>query len=140
MIYTIYNSSGEIVSTLTAGESETLAANLDGKTYIDGHYSSDEYYVDNGQPVAKATKPSDLHLFDYNTKTWIIDNLKLSTAIRNQREHLLATIDKINPIWYSTLTYEQQQDLITYRQALLDVPQQSGFPQSITWPIQPDWI
>ena len=140
MIYTIYNSSGEIVSTLTAGESETAAANLEGKTYIDGYYSADEYYIADSQPVAKGSKPSDLHLFDYNTKTWIIDELKVSMTIRSQRDHLLSIIDKINPIWYSTLTYEQQQELINYRQALLDVPQQSGFPQTITWPIQPDWI
>jgi hypothetical protein len=38
------------------------------------------------------------------------------------------------------LTTEQQQQLQTYRQALLDVPQQAGFPDTIEWPEKPEWL
>jgi len=28
----------------------------------------------------------------------------------------------------------------TYRQALRDIPAQSGFPANVTWPVDPDFI
>lgn len=35
---------------------------------------------------------------------------------------------------------EQKAELATYRQALLDVPQQEGFPSEVTWPDKPTFI
>jgi hypothetical protein len=59
---------------------------------------------------------------------------------RQYRDTLLSQIDKINPIWYASLTAQQQQELATYRQALLDMPQQTGFPESVEWPAKPTWL
>jgi hypothetical protein len=53
---------------------------------------------------------------------------------------MLEDIDRINPIWYASLNTDQQQQLIEYRQALLAVPQQSGFPETVTWPVKPTWL
>jgi len=47
-------------------------------------------------------------------------------------------VDSVNPIRWESLTQQQKDDLISYRQALLDIPQQVGFPTSITWPIPPE--
>lgn len=59
---------------------------------------------------------------------------------RRIRDQLLAAIDQITPVWYASLTPEQQQELQAYRLALLAVPQQAGFPTAIEWPAKPQWL
>lgn len=39
----------------------------------------------------------------------------------------------------TTLTAQQYAELLAYRQALRDVPQQAGFPESIQWPATPEF-
>ena len=58
---------------------------------------------------------------------------------RKKRDALLIDLDTIvnNPLRWAALTQEQQTAYATYRQALLDVPQQSGFPTDIVWPTLP---
>jgi hypothetical protein len=54
-----------------------------------------------------------------------------ATQVRAQRDALLAAsdsmalADRITDAWR------------TYRQALRDVPSQSGFPTNVTWPVEP---
>lgn len=40
----------------------------------------------------------------------------------------------------TTLTAQQYADLLAYRQALRDVPQQDGFPETIDWPVAPPFL
>ena len=63
----------------------------------------------------------------------------LSEQLRGERDGLLAEVDAIagNALRWATLSAEQQAPWAEYRQALLDVPQQAGFPNTITWPIKP---
>ena len=42
------------------------------------------------------------------------------------------TLDRMNPIWYNSLTTEQQADLATWRQAWLDYPA-TGIEPTQTW-------
>jgi hypothetical protein len=60
--------------------------------------------------------------------------------VRAERAFLLGDVDAIatNALRWAALTAEQQQALAAYRQALLDVPQQSGFPHNVTWPAKPE--
>jgi hypothetical protein len=81
-----------------------------------------------------------VYKFDYVQRTWQLDIGKTQTASRQLRNNLLAAVDRINPVWYASLTAEQQTELNQYRQALLDVPQQTGWPESVTWPSQPTWL
>ena len=60
-----------------------------------------------------------------------------SLKVKKQRDSLLSEVDKFNVIRWSLISEEQQTAWINYRQALLDVPQQSGFPHSVIWPIKP---
>ena len=56
---------------------------------------------------------------------------------RLQRKMLLETVvDPIisNPFRWGDLSTEAQNRLTTYRQSLLDITDQSGFPYNITWP------
>lgn len=61
-----------------------------------------------------------------------------STLERNRRnKYLLLYVDSINAVRWADMSPEQQNELITYRQALLSVPQQEGFPENIIWPVHP---
>lgn len=65
----------------------------------------------------------------------------IAARARQKRDSILAnTVDRVNPVRYQTLTAEQQQELAAYRQALLDVPSQPGFPDTIIWPANPPWL
>ena len=63
----------------------------------------------------------------------------LSDQLREHRNSLLSVVDSIagNALRWATLSSEQQDVWAVYRQALLDVPQQSGFPNDVTWPVSP---
>lgn len=78
-------------------------------------------------------------------QTWVVENRPLADAeqrIREDRDDRLASCD-----WVVTKAVEQNAAdglginvpvvWITYRQALRDIPQQAGFPYSVTWPQEP---
>lgn len=64
---------------------------------------------------------------------------QLAANARGQRDNLLFEVDSIvgNPLRWASFTTEQQTAWANYRQALLDVPQQAGFPNTINWPTKP---
>ena len=68
---------------------------------------------------------------------------ELATAaaaeVRSKRNQLLREVDVFvgSPLRWAALSSNEQTAWATYRTALLDVPQQSGFPSTITWPTAP---
>jgi hypothetical protein len=109
---------------------------------VPGDYSSRTHYWDGQQMQIKPADPSAIvvYKFDYETKAWILDSEKSIKKLKDIRNEMLQVIDRINPVWYNSLSTQQQQELATYRQALLDVPQQPGFPESVEWPTKPQWL
>lgn len=145
MNITYYNpSTGQITYTTTIIDSASFIPENDN--YLEGRYSGNEYYVNlaTKQPEAIPDKPVNAltqYIFDWATKSWIVDQAQTEFAIRARRNSLLnQTVDQINPVRYATLTTDQQAELATYRQALLDVPQQTGFPTNVEWPTKPSWL
>ena len=67
------------------------------------------------------------------------DAQKAEGARMMRNELLVTEVDPIvtNPLRWAELSTEQQQDWTDYRTALLNVPQQVGFPNAITWPTKP---
>jgi hypothetical protein len=65
---------------------------------------------------------------------------ELAAQVRGQRDALLQEVDSIvgNPLRWASFSTEQQTAWANYRQALLDVPQQAGFPNTITWATKPE--
>lgn len=60
--------------------------------------------------------------------------------IRFERDRRLAVeVDPVvsNPLRWADLSAQEQADVSAYRLALLDVPQQQGFPNTISWPTKP---
>ena len=57
---------------------------------------------------------------------------RVAIAVREERDALLAATD-----WMANSDVTMTSGWATYRQALRDVPSQSGFPNTITWPTKP---
>jgi hypothetical protein len=143
MNYTKYDSNtGEITSNLVITDAASLAANLPDQNYISGIYKTDEHYIDTNTktPIAKPAKPSIKHTWNAASKVWELDLASLAMSSRIQRNNLLLAVDLVNPLRYASLTADQQTELQKYRVDLLNVPQQSGFPETITWPTRPSWL
>ena len=64
----------------------------------------------------------------------------LSVDVRADRDSRLGEVDVVagNALRWSALDSDTQSEWATYRQALLDVPQQAGFPTTVTWPVKPE--
>jgi len=61
------------------------------------------------------------------------DNAALEATERATRDDLLKATDH-----YGLSDVSMTDAMTAYRQALRDVPQQAGFPQTITWPTKPE--
>lgn len=94
---------------------------------VAGHWDRTQYRVINNEVVEQSV--------DLDP-----DQAQAKIQARSQRDQLLADVDRVNPVWYNALTAEQQAELVTYRLALLAVPQQSGFPVTVNWPAKPTWL
>lgn len=60
--------------------------------------------------------------------------------VRSERDSILTrVVDPLvsNPLRWTELTSDKQTEWSQYRINLLNVPQQSGFPNTITWPTKP---
>lgn len=59
----------------------------------------------------------------------------MEAHVRRERSRLLAkNVDCVNPIRWESMNATEKQALRDYRQALLDIPEQSGFPFEVVWP------
>ena len=71
---------------------------------------------------------------------WAAEEAKAPEYAREERNNLLSS--EVDPIVSNTLRWNDMTDAkrtewTNYRQALLDVPAQAGFPNTITWPTKP---
>jgi len=137
MKYTTYDpATGQIQATYTS-HNDAVPDHA-----VPGDYSSRTHYWNGQHMQVKPADPSGIvaYKFDYATKAWILDTEKSIKKARDIRNEMLQVVDRVNPIWYASLTAEQQQQLQAYRLSLLAVPQQPGFPESVEWPSKPTWL
>lgn len=88
-------------------------------------------------------QPSPLHA--YNGTSWVAPTQQEqydydAKAVRFERDiKLQYEVDPIvsNPLRWGSMSAEEQQSWADYRQALLDVPEQEGFPDNVVWPTEP---
>lgn len=142
MIYTTYDpASGTIKGQAMMPPEQLSQIN---QLFIAGAWDGALYYVKDGQAVPYPAKPDGagwvVWSWQLPTQTWTVNAQATSIAARKIRRDRLAVVDRVNPVWYASLSAERQIELQQYRQALLDVPQQSGFPVDINWPSKPLWL
>lgn len=93
--------------------------------------------------VASETDPVNGQL--WNGATWVatdktpeIDLEYEARHVRAERSRILSEqIDTMNPMRWATLSTAKKAEWSAYRQALLDITAQEGFPLTITWPTTP---
>lgn len=120
-------------------ESDISSNVADGQSYQIGVATIDRHYVENGQLVTMPDKPGENYAFDYASKTWNPDlTLAESSALAKRNQLLADGPDRVNPMWWASMSAADQTAVTEYRQALLDITQQPGFPLEITWPDLPD--
>jgi len=138
--HTLYDNQGKVMAVVTSSDDEIPTS--DQFFVIEGALDYNQYVKD-GQIKTQGADPSNgmiKYKFNHASEAWTIDHAATQKNCRDFRNQLLATVDKINGVWYANLTAEQQQELSAYRQALLDVPQQAGFPTDTSWPAKPTWL
>lgn len=64
---------------------------------------------------------------------------ELAKMVRIQRDGLIAETDYLVLPDYP-LDEKKLVEVKIYRQALRDIPKQSGFPQTVEWPVKPEWL
>ena len=109
--------------------------------------SSNEDYINSldtdDEIIATPQRPDCYH--EWVDGAWV-ENTTEKTAQktieeRGERDKRLSLhVDPVvsNPFMWATLSAEKQGEWTQYRTDLLNVPQQSGFPSSISWPSKPD--
>tara|TARA_R110001606_G_scaffold395849_1_gene568967 strand:- start:106 stop:501 length:396 start_codon:yes stop_codon:yes gene_type:complete len=93
--------------------------------------------VDNDELLAAMTLADDVAAYVPPTQEEL--DVALAAEVRADRVGRLADVDAVagNALRWAALNADTQAEWATYRQALLDVPQQAGFPNTVTWPVKP---
>jgi hypothetical protein len=134
-MYTIYSEiNGQIIRIVQTDNIESQLQ--DNESYLDGSIDDSAYYIQNGVPVAIPPKPDQYSVFDYTTKQWV-QNEKIAIASVSQKRQKLLYLSDWTQIPNNPLTTVQQEAWATYRQELRDIPQQSGYPFNVVWPVAP---
>ena len=138
---------------------------VDGLIYLKVYGSVVEAYGDKASLVSAEKEKPTGRLFDYSLtpEEWdaagniarvasgkVVLGLPQDMIIAQQEEIIrherylrLRQCDKMSPMRWNSMTEEQKQEWANYRQALLDIPQQEGFPwdgdpNKVPWPVKPE--
>ena len=100
--------------------------------------TDEDMTVNNDDLLAAMTAAGDVAAYVPPTQAEL--DATLSEQLRGERDNLLVEVDAFvgNPLRWATLSAEQQDAWATYRHALLGVPQQDGFPNTVVWPVSPN--
>jgi len=117
----------------------TVDLTLNGVTESVGYIADKDDVAETGQWVYAQIMSGDAgEIEDYSPPAPPTDEY-LAEMARGQRGSLLRYLDTIltNPLRWDSYSEEQKTVIAKYRQDLLDIPAQEGFPQEINWPTSP---
>lgn len=60
--------------------------------------------------------------------------------VQEQRDRYFMAVDRISPLRWEAFTEQEKQAVRDYRQALLDITKQPGYPDVVSWPTKPVWL
>lgn len=120
-------------------EPEFLSARAQtGETLFEGLYPPNEYYFNGTGFSPLPPKPGPRYIFDRISGTWIYPIEVAEADARVERERLLRLSDWTDTVSAQARLGQQLYDeWQAYRQALRDVPEQTGFPLDVQWPVPP---
>jgi hypothetical protein len=113
------------------------------QTYVDSvtleyYQGSPRRYEDPSVPM----RPSDYHSWNFESKQWYLDNELKWREIRVEREkrmqEVLWRVDRYNQqVAINATPSENITPVLTYIQALRDLPQSGQDPFELNWPAKP---
>lgn len=140
---------GEIQKTGVCSEYDFNLQATNNQSVIEGFSNSNIAYVLNGnlieytteQRIKKANKPLYECQWSNEIFEWIDKRTEkqkydeANSSVKALRNQLLAESD-----WTQIpdVPLTNKQDWAVYRQALRDIPEQSGYPFNINWPVKPE--
>ncbi len=141
--YVYVDEYGQVMNSVQTGEGEDTIPEtaiawpegLDfGRAIEYGYDSTKNEFV-----LPPTDRPSHYHFYNYSTRQWVYKQELAEKVEREMRDAKLSRMDwtLCNPLRWASFSPEKQAEWAAYRQALLDVPQQPGFPLSIEWPVSP---
>lgn len=138
MKYIIYYKNTGVIQSISDGD----APSPYDETYLNllisdfGGINPNDFYIKNNVITAYPQKPDNLYKYNWNGENWVLDEEYQANLVKAQRDSLLTESD-----WVVTKAKEYDQEVSqewkTYRQALRDITQQSGFPLSVVFPTKP---
>lgn len=139
MTWTIYDPTTGITTSRVRNQNQIV-----GRPHVPGSYQPGQWFVKLGQIRRLPDPPASLDhvvwIWNLEQESWSVDAARTEWAARDARERLLIDVDRVNPMWWQAMTVEQQTETAAYRQAILDLPGQPGWPESIDWPPKPAWL
>jgi len=139
MIHTLYDNKTGVITGQT-----TDPHRIQFETNIAGNYNGSIYYIKQARAKKYPPKPARAfwHRYDWDNvaEKWQLNLDETARSAKLYRNNLFRYVDKISPIWYASMTAQQRLDAQAYRQALLDITQQSDFPVNIQWPSVPEFL
>ena len=108
------------------------------ESFLQQNIDGSKYYIDvlTNTLVAIPEKPASWFDFDFTTKQWVGNEVRAKYDVNQRRKKLLLASDWTQ-IPNNPLTEEQQAAWATYRQELRDIPEQSGYPLNVVFPVAP---
>jgi hypothetical protein len=72
-------------------------------------------------------------------KTEAERRIEMEDEVRARRDKIfLDTVDRVNGLRWEAMAEAEKEAWRAYRQALLDIPEQEGYPFSVAWPEKPE--
>jgi hypothetical protein len=120
----------------------TVDLTLNGVTETVGYVADKDDVAETGQWVYAQIMSGEAGEISEYVPPAPPSNEQLAQRARDMRGYLLQRLDTFvsNPLRWSGISEELQTQVATFRQALLDVPQQAGFPNDIVWPVAPSFL
>lgn len=138
--FTVFNEeTGQVLRTGVCPDDLIPIQAMDGEQSIEGRFPDEEFYFQESSPIRIPDKPYGNFKWSNIKKAWeeIPTNIITDELIQNvlqKRQILLSGSD-----WTQLpdVPLETKSAWATYRQALRDITNQPGFPESVLWPNQP---
>jgi hypothetical protein len=103
--------------------------------------NDEDMTINNDELLAQMVENDDVTAYTPPTQEEMYEETAMQ--VRNQRDNQLKfVVDPVvsNPLRWNELTEEKRQQIADYRNELLNVPQQEGFPFDVTPPEKPDFL
>lgn len=137
--FVVFDDNGKILRKGYCQDVDFPLQATDREGIIEALSLTDFEYVENGQLVSMPPKPPGDWFFDYAGKTWVFDVAVADQNARSTRDLLLQSgPDRINPIWWESMSDAEKQAWSDYRRSLLDITNQPDYPATISWPEKPN--